>query len=201
VPGHDERDHEFATKYELPIKVVVRPEGAADRRRHDRGASRTKARWSTRSVHGCAAEATRNDDAPTRARGIGEGAVQYRLKDWGISRQRYWGTPIPIVTADRAAGAGAGSGSAGRLPNVVEFTGRGDSPLAHVPEFVNATCPKCGEPAKRETDTMDTFVDSSWYFYRFCDRRTTAAVRSGEGRVLGAGRLLQRRRRARDLCT
>ena len=125
-------------------------------------------------------EANRTMTADAKARGIGEGTVQYRLKDWGISRQRYWGTPIPIVHCekdgvvpvpyDRAAGR-----SCRRSPT---FTGRGDSPLAQVPEFVNVTCPTCGGPARRETDTMDTFVDSSWYFLRFCRSEERPSCRS-----------------------
>ena len=105
-----------------------------------------------------------------RAGGFGRAAVQFRLKDWGVSRQAVLGTPDsdhPLRGLRPAAGARRGPPV--ELPRVAEFSGRGDSPLAQIPEFVDTTCPSCGRPARRETDTMDTFVDSSWYFYRFCD--------------------------------
>ena len=172
VPGHDARDFEFARKYHLPVTIVVQP----DDRKLD-AATLTEAYDGEGSLVSSgpyntlrASEANRTMTADAAARGLGEATVQYRLKDWGISRQRYWGTPIPIVHCATCGMVPVPDEDLPvKLPNVVEFTGRGDSPLAHVPEFVNTKCPQCGKPAKRETDTMDTFVDSSWYFYRFCD--------------------------------
>jgi leucyl-tRNA synthetase len=171
VPAHDERDFEFATKYGLPIVPVVRPDGVSD------DAAITLPYWGDGTIINSgpydgleATVANRRMTQDAEARGIGEGTVQFRLKDWGVSRQRYWGTPIPIVYCEACGLVPVPDEDLPvKLPNVVEFTGRGDSPLAHVPEFVNTSCPACGKPARRETDTMDTFVDSSWYFYRFCD--------------------------------
>jgi leucyl-tRNA synthetase len=169
VPAHDERDFEFATKYELPIVPVISPFAVEeepplplpidgiliDSGKYD-GMSSPDARKAI------------TEEAEER--GIGYGTVQYRLKDWGISRQRYWGTPIPMIHCPVDGIVPVPDDQLPVvLPKVTEFTGRGDSPLASVPEFVNTTCPKCGGPARRETDTMDTFVDSSWYFYRFAD--------------------------------
>jgi len=192
VPAHDQRDFEFARKYSLPIKVVVRPitgSAAADAERGGEVPAERNPGEGTPGVemseafsnYGCLVDSSEysGQQAPAvitrmigdaERRGIGTGEVQYRLKDWGISRQRYWGTPIPIVYCEKD---GAVSVPYEQLPvvlpKVTMFTGRGDSPLAQVPEFVNVTCPVCGGPARRETDTMDTFVDSSWYFLRFCD--------------------------------
>jgi leucyl-tRNA synthetase len=173
VPAHDERDFEFARKYHLPVVPVVAPEGG----HLPDGATMTAAASGDGLLVGSGEwsglpsdEGRKRMTAEVKRRGIGEGSVQYRLKDWGISRQRYWGTPIPIVYCD---GCGLVPVPDEDLPVVlptkVEFSGRGDSPLAQIPEFVSVPCPKCGRPAKRETDTMDTFVDSSWYFFRFCD--------------------------------
>jgi leucyl-tRNA synthetase len=172
VPAHDQRDFEFARKYGLPVTVVIQPDGGGlsgdtlDAPFEDEGTLHASGAYSGLT----ATDARKKMTADAKARGIGEGAVQYRLKDWGISRQRYWGTPIPIVNCPSCGLVAVPDADLPvKLPNLVEFTGRGDSPLAQVADFVNTPCPKCGEPAKRETDTMDTFVDSSWYFYRFCD--------------------------------
>jgi leucyl-tRNA synthetase len=180
VPAHDQRDFEFARKYGLPVRVVIRPEGegaAGLDAATMTGAYSEPGRvvdsgdytglWSTDAQRIMAEKAER--------RGIGQRTIQFRLKDWGISRQRYWGTPIPIIQCPACGLVPVPDDQLPvELPAVAEFSGRGDSPLAGVPEFVNAACPRCGGAARRETDTMDTFVDSSWYFYRFCDAANAA---------------------------
>ena len=178
VPAHDQRDFEFATKYGLPIVPVVRPVDGGTPVGGDltEAASNDGILVNSGPYSGLESDAGRaRMTADAKSRGIGEGTTQYRLKDWGISRQRYWGTPIPIVHCPSCGMVPVPDEQLPVvLPKVVEFTGRGDSPLAHVPQFVNVACPSCGTPAKRETDTMDTFVDSSWYFYRFCDAKNDA---------------------------
>ena len=174
VPAHDERDFAFARKYQLPIRIVVRsaetPATVADLT--DATTNYGKLVDSGEYTGAEAPAIITRMIADAEQRGIGTGEVQYRLKDWGISRQRYWGTPIPIVYCEKDGAVGVPYEQLPvELPKMATFSGRGDSPLAHVPEFVNTTCPKCGGPARRETDTMDTFVDSSWYFLRFCDPR------------------------------
>ncbi len=175
VPAHDERDFAFARKYNLPIAVVVRPvDGEVpDPASLDDAVSNDGVIVNSGPWDGLPSDEARvKMTADAKARGIGEGTVQFRLKDWGISRQRYWGTPIPMVYCEKDGVQPVPDDHLPVvLPRVTEFTGRGDSPLAQVPEFVNTTCPKCGGPARRETDTMDTFVDSSWYFDRFTDAK------------------------------
>ena len=174
VPAHDQRDFEFARKFKLPIRVVVTPDGQSVQ---SDGMPEAAEAYGTLVDSGeysglPSAEAQRRMIAAAEQRGVGEGTVQYRLKDWGISRQRYWGTPIPMIYCDKDGIVPVPDDQLPvELPMVAEFSGRGDSPLGQVPEFVNVRCPKCGGPARRETDTMDTFVDSSWYFYRFADPR------------------------------
>ncbi|MEZ5290457.1 MAG: leucine--tRNA ligase [Vicinamibacterales bacterium] len=173
VPHGDQRDFEFARKYGLHIRAVVRtPDGEVpDPETMTAAVSDEGTAVNSGPYDGLtSAEARRQMTAAAEAGHFGAGTVQFRLKDWGISRQRYWGTPIPMVHCPTDGVVPVPDGQLPvMLPKVAEFTGRGDSPLAHVPEFVNVACPKCGGPARRETDTMDTFVDSSWYFYRFAD--------------------------------
>ena len=127
------------------------------------------------------ADAIRKMSVFAEEKGFGKATVTYRLKDWGISRQRYWGTPIPMLYCENDGIVPVPEKDLPViLPENVEITLTGGSPLARVPEFVNATCPKCGGPARRETDTMDTFVDSSWYFYRYTDAHNDRAPFDGK---------------------
>jgi leucyl-tRNA synthetase len=181
VPGHDERDFEFAKKHRLEIREVISPDGTEhktlDTPYVGEGAMvRSGPFTGTRSEVGKTAVA-----AEAKKRGIGGPAVTYRLRDWLISRQRYWGTPIPIVHCDTDGTVPVPYEQLPiELPRDVEFTGRGGSPLARVESFVNTTCPKCGKAARRDTDTMDTFVDSSWYMYRYVDPKIDTAFMNKE---------------------
>ena len=122
------------------------------------------------------AEARERMAAYAKEKNFGQFAVTFRIKDWGISRQRFWGTPIPVIHCPKCGLVPVPESDLPVvLPAKIEITGKGRSPLEEVPEFVNVKCPKCGEPARRETDTMDTFVDSSWYFYRYCDAKNDEA--------------------------
>jgi leucyl-tRNA synthetase len=183
VPAHDERDFEFARKYTLPIRQVIarivhHQPGAVGE--IDPGAALTdygvlvnSAQWSGRLSR----DAMREMADYAAEKEFGGGAVTYRIRDWGISRQRFWGAPIPIVYCETCGMVPVPEKDLPvMLPDKAEFTGTGESPLKSVPEFVNTPCPKCGRPATRETDTMDTFVDSSWYFFRYCDPHNDTAA-------------------------
>ncbi|MFN3987852.1 MAG: leucine--tRNA ligase [Rhodocyclaceae bacterium] len=185
VPAHDERDFAFAGKYRLPIKMVVR--STRDAYEHivtpwiDAYAEQGRLVNSGKYDGLHFQDAVDAIAADLAARGLGQKRVQYRLRDWGISRQRYWGCPIPMIHCDDCGDVPVPDAQLPVvLPEDVEITGRG-SPLAKMPEFYECTCPKCGKPARRETDTMDTFVESSWYFLRYtCADNAEAMV---DGRV------------------
>ena len=180
VPGHDERDFEFATKYGLEIRQVIAPVSES-------GTAEDEAVLPFVSEDGVLINSGEFDglksmdaqmllQSVASSRGFGEAKVTYRLKDWGVSRQRYWGTPIPMIYCDKDGIVPVPEEQLPvLLPEAIEITQQGGSPLGRVGEFVNVTCPKCGGPAKRETDTMDTFVDSSWYFYRYPDAKNSTA--------------------------
>ena len=185
VPAHDERDFEFATKYGLEVRRVIAPnvdtnDLALPYTGEDEAVLIDSGEWTGEAC----LEAQQKMAAFAKEKGFGTATVTYRLKDWGVSRQRYWGTPIPMVyCSDGHAGVEAGgvvalpeSALPVELPAQVEITQEGGSPLGRVAEFVNTTCPVCGGPARRETDTMDTFVDSSWYFYRYTDAKNSEAA-------------------------
>jgi leucyl-tRNA synthetase len=173
VPAHDERDYEFADKYNLPVKIVVQPKDGPPLRldRMNEPFTEYGKLVDSGPYTGVTSEQAQEKMASdAKAAGFGEAQTTYRLKDWGISRQRYWGTPIPVVYCEKDGIVPVPDDQLPvKLPLDIKLTGEGQSPLALSPEFVNATCPKCGGPARRETDTMDTFMDSSWYFYRYTD--------------------------------
>ena len=190
VPAHDERDFEFCTKYGLPKPVVVVPQTQDPSSKTEGGPSAASKTVSTGGVFtefGLSvdsgpysgmesATAIAKMAAFAEQKGFGRAETIFRLKDWGISRQRYWGTPIPVVYCSKDGMVPVPDKDLPvLLPPNPKLTGMGESPLASTPEFVNTTCPKCGGPAKREADTMDTFVDSSWYFYRYADAHNDKA--------------------------
>ncbi len=179
VPAHDERDFEFATKYGLPVKRVVAPVDEAEPELPYGGEDDAVLIDSNEWTGMACLEAQQKMAAFAKEGGFGSATITYRLKDWGVSRQRYWGTPIPMVYC-KACGEEtpipvSEASLPVLLPESIEITQEGGSPLGKVPSFVETTCPKCGGPARRETDTMDTFVDSSWYFYRYTDAHNSEA--------------------------
>ena len=175
VPAHDERDYDFAKKYKLPIRVVVLPTSGDS----DDTVTEPKLPYvvedglvvNSGQFSGLSSqEALKKMAEYAEQNGFGKATVTFRIKDWGISRQRYWGTPIPMLYCGKDGIVAVPEKDLPViLPDNVDVKLTGGSPLGRVPEFVNATCPKCGGSARRETDTMDTFVDSSWYFYRYTD--------------------------------
>ncbi len=171
VPAHDQRDFVFARQYELPVQQVIIPEGS-DEHAYEGGA------WTTKGVliHSgpynglSSAEAAQAIIAAAEAGGWGQGRVQYRLRDWLISRQRYWGCPIPVIHCDACGVVPVPSEQLPvELPQGIELAAKGGSPLAQLESWVAVACPCCGKPARRETDTMDTFMCSSWYYLRYSD--------------------------------
>jgi leucyl-tRNA synthetase len=183
VPAHDERDYEFAKKYGIDIRIVVLP-----RRTREPGegegeepvlpfTSAESLLINSGDFNGLSnTEAIEKMTQYAEQQGFGKRTVTFRLKDWGISRQRYWGTPIPMLYCEKDGIVPVPEKDLPViLPHDVKITLQGGSPLGSSPEFVKAKCPKCGGPARRETDTMDTFVDSSWYFYRYTNAKLSSA--------------------------
>lgn len=170
VPAHDERDHRFASYQDIPIRPVIRPEDQEQVSVEEEAFTEDGVMINSGTYSGYRSEEGR--EAVSEAleqEGKGEATVTYRLRDWGISRQRYWGTPIPIIYCDECGTVPVPEEDLPvELPDVTEFEPTGKSPLAKESSFYETTCPECGEEARRETDTMDTFVDSSWYYARYC---------------------------------
>lgn len=175
VPSGDQRDFEFSRKYNLPFRQIklnaegkeISPDAMIEA--DDTWATTVNTgEWSGLSSK----EASRQMTAYAEGKGFGKGAVTYRLRDWGVSRQRFWGAPIPIIYCDKCGTVPVPEKDLPvRLPDEAEFTGTGESPLAKDANFINVPCPNCNEPARRETDTMDTFVDSCWYYFRYTDSK------------------------------
>lgn len=168
VPAHDQRDWDFAKKYNVPIVEVIKGEGSSvtEKAYEDEGVLVNSGEFNTIK----STDAFKIVSDWVQKQGFGKKTINYKLKDWLISRQRYWGTPIPMIHCDTCGVVPVSIRDLPvRLPEDVEFSGEGESPLKTSESFVNVKCPKCNKDAKRETDTMDTFVDSSWYYARYCD--------------------------------
>ncbi|HDH34631.1 MAG TPA: leucine--tRNA ligase, partial [Nitrospirae bacterium] len=186
VPSHDQRDFEFAKKYDIPIRVVVLPKDVKIVKAEDMECANEE--YGILVNSGEYSGLSSNDAKEKIAdyienKNLGKRVVNYKLRDWGISRQRYWGTPIPMIYCESCGIVSVPEEQLPvELPMDAVLTGTGSSPLAGMDDFVKTKCPKCGGEAKRETDTMDTFVDSSWYFLRYCSPKSddkpldTAAV-------------------------
>jgi leucyl-tRNA synthetase len=180
VPAHDERDYEFAGKYGLEVRTVIEPRGPEADKGDAQGLPYTS--MDSVLVNSSEFNGLSNREAIARMteraeqKGFGKATVTFRLKDWGISRQRYWGTPIPMLYCGKCGIVPVPEKDLPvLLPENVEITLEGGSPLARLEDWVNTKCPKCGGAARRETDTMDTFVDSSWYFYRYTSAQNSTA--------------------------
>jgi leucyl-tRNA synthetase len=181
VPAHDERDFEFAKKYGLPIRQVISEPHLSHEHQQMQALALEEAfteygvlvhsdYWNGKTSDAAKKEMTRHAET----HGFGEAATTYRLRDWGISRQRFWGSPIPIVYCEKCGVVPEKYENLPvELPVDIAITGMGESPLAKVDAFVNTNCPDCNGPARRETDTMDTFVDSCWYYFRYLDNKNS----------------------------
>jgi len=182
VPAHDDRDYDFARNFGLEIRIVVLPRRSEDPASNPDEPVLPYCEEDSLLINSgeynamAPQEAREKLTAFAREHGFGQPTITFRLKDWGISRQRYWGAPIPVVYCPKDGIVPVPEDQLPvLLPDQIEITQQDGSPLSRVPEFVNTSCPRCGGPARRETDTMDTFVDSSWYFYRYADAHNASA--------------------------
>ncbi len=183
VPAHDERDFEFAKKFNLPIVQVILPEGEEEKELTEAytgdGVIINSGDWNGMKAF----EAKEKVPHIMEEKGLGKKTVNYKLRDWVFSRQRYWGEPIPIVHCEHCGAVAVPEDQLPvLLPQVESYkpTDTGESPLAHIDEWVNTTCPKCGGPAKRETNTMPQWAGSSWYFLRYVDNHNDKELASQE---------------------
>jgi len=182
VPAHDQRDFEFARRYDLPIRIVIAPGEGGDPGMQSELLDKAFEEEGT-LINSAQFTGLKSEDAKAEIgkfieeKGLGRRVVNYKIRDWGISRQRYWGTPIPIIYCEACGIVPVPEKDLPVvLPEDVKFTGKGGSPLLESEAFLKVACPKCGGEARRETDTMDTFVDSSWYFVRYCSKRDEDAL-------------------------